>query len=134
MNYLLNFLRLLFWGLLSLGLLGAGAAYVLYLQLVPTLPSTEVLKDVRLQVPLRVYASGHELIGEYGEMKRTPLIYKDIPERMIKAVLAAEDDRFFTHPGLTIRACCVQQCTWFEPVKKVRAAVPSPCRLHAIFS
>ncbi|MFA7632702.1 MAG: penicillin-binding protein 1A [Thiohalomonadaceae bacterium] len=100
MNYLLNFLRLLFWGLLSLGLLGAGAAYVLYLQLVPTLPSTEVLKDVRLQVPLRVYASGHELIGEYGEMKRTPLIYKDIPERMIKAVLAAEDDRFFTHPGV----------------------------------
>ncbi|MEW6646825.1 MAG: penicillin-binding protein 1A [Pseudomonadota bacterium] len=93
-------LRLLLWGLLTLTLLGGTATVILYLQIAPTLPSTDTLKDVRMQVPLRVYAHGNELIGEYGEMKRTPLAYKDIPDLMIKAVLAAEDDRFFEHPGV----------------------------------
>lgn len=100
MNLLRKFLRLLLWSLLVLVPLGGLAAAAIYFYLVPTLPSTEVLKDVRMQVPLRVHARDGELIGEYGEMKRTPLAYKDIPELMIKAVLAAEDDRFFEHPGV----------------------------------
>lgn len=100
MNHLWNALRLLFGGLLTLTLLAGIAAIVLYFQLAPTLPSTEILKDVHMQVPLRIYAGDDVLIGEYGEMKRTPLAYEAIPELMIKAVLAAEDDRFFSHPGV----------------------------------
>jgi len=100
MKFLKKLLRLLFWALLALVLAGGAAAVALYFHLSPTLPSTEALKDVRMQVPLRVYARDGTLIGEYGEMKRTPLAYKDIPDLMIKAVLAAEDDRFFEHPGV----------------------------------
>ncbi len=100
MNSLLRYLRFLLWSMLTLALLGGLAAAAIYIQLAPTLPSTEVLKDVRMQVPLRVYAADGALIGEYGEMKRTPLLFKDIPESMIRAVLAAEDDRFFEHPGV----------------------------------
>lgn len=74
-----------------------GAAY-LYLS--PRLPSIETLKDVQLQVPLRVYAKSGELIAEFGEMKRTPLKYAEFPQHLIDAVLAAEDDRFFEHPGV----------------------------------
>ena len=100
MRLLLKILRISFWGFLVLALLGGIAAAAAYFYIEPTLPSIETLKDVRMQVPLRVYADGGELIGEYGEMKRTPLAYKDIPEKMIQAVLAAEDDRFFEHPGV----------------------------------
>lgn len=64
------------------------------------LPSTASLKDVKLQVPLRVYSRDGKLIAEYGEMRRVPLKYKDIPQLMVKAVVAAEDDRFFQHSGV----------------------------------
>jgi penicillin-binding protein 1A len=100
MKFLKILSRLLLWVALPLMLLGGLAAVVIYFQIAPTLPSTEVLKDVRMQVPLRVHAHDGLLIGEYGEMKRTPLLYKEIPPLMIKAVLAAEDDRFFEHPGV----------------------------------
>ncbi len=95
--------KLLVYGLaslLSLALLGAVAAVGLYAYLTPRLPSIEALKDVRLQVPLRVYARDGGLIAEFGEMKRTPLRYDEFPPRLIQAVLAAEDDRFFEHPGV----------------------------------
>jgi len=39
-------------------------------------------------------------MGEFGEMKRTPLKFTEIPDLMVKAVLAAEDDRYFSHPGV----------------------------------
>ena len=71
-----------------------------YLYLSPRLPGIETLKNVQLQVPLRVYAKKGELIAEFGEMKRTPLKYEEFPQHLINAVLAAEDDRFFEHPGV----------------------------------
>lgn len=77
-------------------LLLAGA----YVYLAPNLPSIDVLKDMRLQTPLRVFSRDGALIAEFGEKKRTPLQYADFPDLMVKAVLAAEDDRFFEHPGV----------------------------------
>ncbi len=74
--------------------------FAAYLYLAPKLPSIDVLKDVQLQVPLRVYTHSGELIAEFGEMKRTPLRYEDFPTQLIEAVLATEDDRFFEHPGV----------------------------------
>jgi penicillin-binding protein 1A len=71
-----------------------------YLHLGPTLPSVEVLKDVRLQTPMRVYSREGDLIGQFGEKKRNPLPYDEIPPMFIKALLAAEDDGFFDHVGI----------------------------------
>ncbi|MFQ5469029.1 MAG: penicillin-binding protein 1A [Gammaproteobacteria bacterium] len=90
-------------GLLTAGFLtslGLVVTVIGLLYLVPQLPSIEVLKDVKLQVPLRVYTSDEKLIAEFGEMKRTPLRYQEIPDLMVKAVLSAEDNRFFQHPGV----------------------------------
>jgi penicillin-binding protein 1A len=55
---------------------------------------------VELQVPLRVYSRDLKLIAEFGEKRREPLSYAQVPEPMIQAFLAAEDDRFFEHPGV----------------------------------
>jgi penicillin-binding protein 1A len=83
-----------------LGLLGTLTLYGFYLYLNPKLPDIETLKDVRLQVPLGVYSQDQKLIYEYGDVKRSPLKYEEFPQRMIHAILAAEDDRFFEHPGV----------------------------------
>ena len=72
----------------------------LYAFIVPGLPSTQSLQDMQFQVPLRVYSRDGGLIAEFGEKKRAPLKYEEIPKRMVQAVLAAEDDRFFVHPGV----------------------------------
>ncbi|MCG6968301.1 MAG: penicillin-binding protein 1A [Gammaproteobacteria bacterium] len=72
----------------------------IYFIVVPKLPSIESLKDVQFQVPLRIFSRDDRLIAEYGEKKRTPMDIEDTPKLLINAVLAAEDDRFFEHPGV----------------------------------
>jgi len=79
---------------------GAIAVSALYLYLTPNLPSIDSLKDVRFQVPLRVYSVDNKLMGEFGEKRRIPLKYKELPEPLVHAFLGAEDDRFFEHPGV----------------------------------
>jgi penicillin-binding protein 1A len=73
---------------------------VLYAKIEPQLPSIELLKDVQLQVPLRIYTSDRKLIAEFGEKRRTPVRIEDVPPDLIQAFLAAEDDRFFEHSGV----------------------------------
>ncbi|MBW9275916.1 MAG: transglycosylase domain-containing protein, partial [Candidatus Thiodiazotropha sp. (ex. Lucinisca nassula)] len=93
-------LRYLVYFLFGLSLIGAVTLFGAYLYLEPKLPSIETLKDVRLQVPLRIYSNDHLLIAEFGEKRREPLDFDQIPPIMINAFLAAEDDRFFQHPGV----------------------------------
>lgn len=81
---------------LTVVLAGAG----LYAWLNPSLPSVESLKGARFQVPLRVYTEDGLLIAEFGDKKRTPIRYQNLPPLLVKALLAAEDDRFFEHPGV----------------------------------
>ncbi len=71
-----------------------------YLYLAPNLPDVETLRDVRLQTPMRVYTREGDLIGQFGEQKRNPLTYDQIPPRFVHALLAAEDDNFFHHGGI----------------------------------
>ncbi|WP_428311027.1 penicillin-binding protein 1A [Hydrocarboniphaga sp.] len=63
------------------------------------LPSVAAIRDIQLQVPLRVYTRDAKLIGEFGAERRAPMRFDKIPQRVIDAFLAAEDDRFFEHPG-----------------------------------
>ncbi|MFV1982640.1 MAG: penicillin-binding protein 1A [Thiohalomonadales bacterium] len=85
---------------ISLTILGVITLFILYLVITPRLPSVATLKDVRLQVPLRVYTRQGDLIAEFGEVKRQPLQYNEFPSIFIQSILAAEDDRFFIHPGV----------------------------------
>ena len=64
------------------------------------LPSMEALTDYRPKVPLRIYTADGVLIGEFGEERRSVVKLEDVPPVMTRAILAAEDDRFFTHSGV----------------------------------
>jgi len=81
------------------GLVGL-AFLATYYYLKPTLPDVAVLRDVRLQVPLRVYSRDGKLLAQIGEQRRVPVTWEQIPPVVVHAVLAAEDDRFFQHPGI----------------------------------
>jgi len=81
------------------GLVGL-AFLATYYYLKPTLPDVAVLRDVRLQVPLRVFSRDGRLLAQIGEQRRVPVIWEQIPPVVVQAVLAAEDDRFFEHPGV----------------------------------
>ena len=82
---------------LAIGVTAAGFAAYYYLQ--PGLPSADTIRDVELQIPLRVYSRDGRLIAQLGEKRRTPIRFDDIPAVVVSAFLAAEDDRFFEHPG-----------------------------------
>ena len=75
-----------------------------YLYLSPNLPSVDALRNVQLQIPLRVYSSDNKLIAEFGEMRRTPIRFADIPPDFIHALLSAEDDNFANHYGVDVKS------------------------------
>ncbi|MBT7750884.1 MAG: PBP1A family penicillin-binding protein [Porticoccaceae bacterium] len=74
----------------------------LFLYLSPKLPSIDELKDTRWQIPLRVTSQDLKIISEFGEKKRSPIDFDEIPTLMIDAILAAEDDSFFDHNGVVV--------------------------------
>jgi penicillin-binding protein 1A len=71
-----------------------------YVYLKPALPDVDSLRDVQLQVPLRIYTRDGRLIAAIGEQRRIPVRYADLPPKLIQAFLATEDDRFFRHHGV----------------------------------
>ena len=90
-------------GLLAIAALISGG----YFYVAPGLPQAEELRDIRVQIPLSIYSRDGRLISQFGE-RRTPVDLEDMPPVIVEAVLAAEDDRFFEHPGIdyqgTLRA------------------------------
>ncbi|MBU3989717.1 MAG: transglycosylase domain-containing protein [Gammaproteobacteria bacterium] len=94
------------WILLPFALLaGAALAAIALVGIVlilayPRLPSVDILTEYRPKIPLRVYTADGHLIGEFGEERRHFILIQDVPETMKQAILAAEDERFYQHPGI----------------------------------
>jgi len=83
--------------LLSIFLIGGG-----YFLFKPSLPEINLVDEDALQIPLKVYSADGVLIGEFGDQKRRTIEFKDIPENLKNAFLAAEDDQFFQHKGIRV--------------------------------
>ncbi|MEW6562455.1 MAG: penicillin-binding protein 1A [Pseudomonadota bacterium] len=66
----------------------------------PSLPSLEALTDYKPKIPLRIYSAEGVLLGEFGEERRALVKIGDVPDLMKKAILAAEDERFYEHGGI----------------------------------
>ena len=71
-----------------------------YVYLRPALPDVGSLREVQLQVPLRIYSRDGKLIQSIGEQRRIPVRYEQLPKKLVQAFLATEDDRFFRHHGV----------------------------------
>ena len=86
-------------GLLG-GATGALGTTVAYFYFSPDQPEVDVLKDVQLQTPLRIYTRDGRLIAQFGDKRRLPVTWEELPEKLVQAYVSAEDDRFFEHPGV----------------------------------
>ena len=93
-------LRLTFYFLLAASLVAIAALAGLLWYVVPDLPQTNELSDTHLQTPMQVFTQDGKLIAEFGEKRRHPVAIDDVPLAMRQAFLAAEDDRFYDHPGV----------------------------------
>ncbi len=79
---------------------GVTAVVGAYYYAAPGLPEAETIRDIPLQIPLRVFSRDGRLVSEIGERRRILIDYEDVPEHVLQAFIAAEDRRFFEHPGI----------------------------------
>ena len=98
----MRFLKFLFWSCFALFCAFALSLSGAFLYLSPNLPSVDSLRSIQLQIPLRVYSADNKLIAEFGEMRRSPVRFEEIPSDFIQALLAAEDDNFANHYGVDV--------------------------------
>ncbi len=91
-------------------ILGVGTIFGFYFYVKPELPDVATLKDVELQTPMQVFSRDGKLISQFGEKRRIPVTYDEIPQHLTEALIATEDSRFYDHPGI-------------DPIGITRAAV-----------
>lgn len=99
MKYLLRIIRKITIFSLIFGFIAATAIYY-YMEYV--LPDIDALNTVQLQIPLQIFSRDNKLIATFGEKRRVPVAYQQIPKQMIQAVLATEDQRYFKHKGVDL--------------------------------
>ncbi|WP_267257204.1 penicillin-binding protein 1A [Coxiella endosymbiont of Ornithodoros maritimus] len=90
------------WALFSFAFTIILAMAVIYVYMEWRLPDVKILRDVHLQVPLRIYTADGKLITQFGTKRRIPVTLDQVPKSLIYAVLATEDARFYEHPGVDL--------------------------------
>lgn len=98
--FLIRFLKLLAICFAALSFILVALGFFLVSHFSNDLPDTETLRNVQYQIPLSIYSKNGDLIARFGEKKRTPISIQEVPQQLINAFLAAEDDRFLEHPGV----------------------------------
>jgi len=94
------------WLILLAGLGAAGGVAVTsavigaYYYVAPGLPPAETIREIPLQIPLRIFSRDRRLIAEIGERRRILVTFDELPAHVVSAFVAAEDRRFFEHPGI----------------------------------
>jgi len=92
-----------FYGLFGLAAIAASIVLVVGYAMVvayPNLPSLEALTSYQPKIPLQIFSIEGDLIGEFGEEKRAFVKIEQTPDILRKAIIAAEDERFYEHGGV----------------------------------
>ncbi len=101
MNKLVKFIA---WAFAAGSIVLIAALFYVTAVMVPSLPPIDQLDETQLQVPLRVYDKNQILLAEFGEHRRIPVTFDEVPPHVIDAFIAAEDDQFFNHFGIDVIA------------------------------
>jgi len=95
-----SFLEWLLFFLIVISVCMMGSGYYIYSRLLTILPDVKTLDHFQYQAPLRIYTRDKRLMAQFGVQKRTPVTLDQIPQPLIHAFIAAEDDRFYAHAGV----------------------------------
>ncbi|MDH6018686.1 penicillin-binding protein 1A [Vibrio splendidus] len=96
----MKFIKRLFIFTLICMILGVSTIFGFYYYVKPELPDVATLRDVKLQTPMQVFSQDGKLISQFGEKRRNPVTYDEIPRHLVEALIATEDSRFYEHPGI----------------------------------
>ena len=98
-KYLHYFTNFIFWGFVAT----IACTAVLVLIHGHNLPDYKKLATYAPPVATRLYASDGSLLIEYAEERRVFIDFQDMPPQLVNAFIAAEDQNFWTHPGIDIQ-------------------------------
>src|SRR5260370_3266375 len=94
-------------GLVAVGILAGALVVALAF---PNLPPLGALTEYQPKIPLRIYTADGVLIGEFGEERRAVVAIAEVPAELKNAIIPADDERFYQHPGIdylrVLRAAC----------------------------
>ncbi len=84
-------------GVLALILLFVGLSF-------SDLPNTRELEDPRSELASEVYAADGSVLGRYFIENRVRIKYEDLSPYLVQALIATEDERYYKHSGIDMRA------------------------------
>lgn len=93
------FLHVIFWCIVA----AIAAVAALFLIYGGNLPDYRKLATYAPPVATRLYAADGSLLIEYAEERRVFIDFEDMPPQLVNAFVAAEDQNFWTHPGIDIQ-------------------------------
>ncbi|OIQ41382.1 MAG: penicillin-binding protein [Bacteroidetes bacterium MedPE-SWsnd-G1] len=99
-----NYLKL-FWQLFIAGVILAILPFLLAsIGALGHMPSFEELENPESNLASEVISIDGKTLGKYAYENRTPVKFKDLPDNLVKALVATEDERFFEHSGIDFKA------------------------------
>ena len=98
-KYILRFWILFLSGFTAIALLFLLASWGVF----GALPTFEELENPENNLATEIISSDGITLGKYAYENRTPVQYRDLPDNLVKALIATEDERFYTHSGIDFR-------------------------------
>lgn len=77
---------------------------MVYLGVFGHLASVKELQNIQNYESSEIYSNEKVLLGKYYLQDRTNVLYSDLPEHLIDALIATEDERFYEHSGIDTRS------------------------------
>ena len=101
-----RFQILLFWLLFSVGVISMyGLFYLASIGKFGEMPDFRQLENPKTNFASEIISSDNEVLGKYYfNDNRTPIKYEDINTKTVEALIATEDERFYSHPGIDLKA------------------------------
>ncbi len=98
-KYVLRFWLLISAGLFSILLVFLLASFGVF----GDLPTFEELENPQKNLATEIISADGVTLGKYAFRNRTPVGFKDLPDNLVKALVATEDERFYSHSGIDFR-------------------------------
>ena len=101
-----RFQIILFWFLFSVGVISMyGLFYLASIGKFGEMPDFRQLENPKTNFASEIISSDNEVLGKYYfNDNRTPIKYEDINTKTVEALIATEDERFYSHPGIDLKA------------------------------
>lgn len=95
-----------FWGLVISAIIGVFSIFLLaFFGFLGDMPGFERLENPETNLATEIISSDGKTLGKfYLDENRTPVFFNDLPSSLVNALVATEDERYYQHSGIDIRA------------------------------